>query len=44
MFYNKYFTLMMTLYISKHVALNAVYLVVLSVYLHNNYMTVQGVV
>jgi len=43
-FYNKCFTLMINFYISKHVALNAVYLVVLTVSLHNHYMIVQGVV
>ena len=32
-FYNKYFSLVMTLYRSKHVALNDMYLVVLTVYL-----------
>jgi len=31
---------MMTFYISKHVALNAVYSVVLTVYLYKNYMIV----
>ena len=35
-FYNKYCNLLITFYRSKHVSLNDIYLVVLTVYLHNN--------
>ena len=36
MFYNKYFSLMVTFERLKHVALNDIYLAGLTVYLHNN--------
>jgi len=40
-FYNKYFSLVMTFYRLKYVALTYIQLVVLTVYLYNNYMIAQ---
>jgi len=40
MFYSKYFSLMINFYKSKHVALNGIYLVVLTTYLPSNFVLI----